>query len=94
LLQSRLEKQAFQAIPLRKAGISRLILFCATVKMLKAAIPPRKAGISSRKRVILEIYVPLSYYELQSRLEKQAFQEERASNCIPTATNIVFFEYK
>ena len=90
MLQSRLEKQAFQAvpgsqmwvpgpiaaIPPRKAGISRGIsMMYLMLPIQSAAIPPRKAGISRYEVVSYpgDIYaIPLV---LQSRLEKQAFQD-------------------
>ena len=85
-LQSRVEKQAFQ-------GMVIVTRHAALLELLKqlVAIPRRKAGISSFS--VKDVSNVLLYL-LQSRVEKQAFQEKWASHCIPMATSIVFFEYK
>ena len=62
------------AIPLRKAGISSVVIFSVSTIWKLVAIPLRKAGISRKLGLLLKALGIIDKFELQSRLEKQAFQ--------------------
>ncbi len=96
-IQNWIWRETRVAIPRRKAGISRSKKTNKKqiARITRVAIPRRKAGISSEDvKRFNHVIAHKDKLKLQSRVEKQAFQEERASNCIPMATSIVFFEYK